>query len=344
MDDWGVGVALYFNTMKFMAIALLVAGFVSIPNILFYLNEYEGERNLDISSAGKSKIFTLPVSAVCDEFTWAKCENSTFCNVERMEKNGIEFITDGTDTYVKQTGCEKPGIEQGIVNLVALSCVLLITLVLNLYQSKKQILFDEQRLTASDYSIIIANPPKDAYDPDEWEAFFSKYDEKGIALVTVLLDNQELLRKLVYRRTLIKDMQNWFPDIDITNESELNKAIFNQQYTLYCLQSILYKVVRPFVKPFSMLLYPYEIKAKLLEVNEDIKVLTEKEYSVTDVIVTFETEAGQRLALDSLKAGRLEIRKGKSTSRNENELFRGEYVLDCSEPAEPNSINVSSMR
>lgn len=339
-----MGVALYFNTMKFMAIALLVAGFVSVPNLLFYLNEYEGERNLDISSASKSKIFTLPVSAVCDEFTWAKCENSTFCDTERMQKNGIEFITDGTDTYVKQTGCEKPGIEQGIVNLVALSCVLLITLVLNLYQSKKQILFDEQRLTASDYSIIVANPPPDAHDPDEWEAFFSKYDEKGIALVTVLLDNQELLKKLVYRRTLMKDLQNWFPDIDITNESELNKAIFNQQYTLYCLQSILYKVVRPFVKPFSMLLYPNEIKAKLLEVNEDIKVLTEKEYSVTDVIVTFETEAGQRLALDSLKAGRLEIRKGKSTSRNENELFRGEYVLDCSEPAEPNSINVSSMR
>jgi hypothetical protein len=43
MSDFGIGVGLYFNTLKLLTIITFVAGLISIPNMMFFASEaYEG--------------------------------------------------------------------------------------------------------------------------------------------------------------------------------------------------------------------------------------------------------------------------------------------------------------
>jgi hypothetical protein len=55
------------------------------------------------------------------------------------------------------------------------------------YLSKLEVRFDEDNTSAPDYTLIVKNPPADAYDPDEWRDFFEKYASKQGASHTVIL-------------------------------------------------------------------------------------------------------------------------------------------------------------
>lgn len=344
MNDFGIGVALYFNTMIVMAFALIVAGFMSLPNMIYYASdEYNGEQLSFLQKSNSSRFFTVPLSANCENFVWAECE-SEYCDIDRLEEKNMEFMTNNDESIilVKKNNCnggDGPPFQQGMINFGALLTVMLITYLFNVYQSKKQVVFDEDKVTASDYSIIVRNPPTDAYDPDEWEAFFSKYDSKGIAVVTVLLNNAPLLKQIMFRRTLRKNLQNWFPGTNLDNEEELQDKLDSHQYQPGgCVAKVVQCAIRPIVKPLNMLLHPAEIVEKLKAVETQINELKEVKYEVSDVIVTFETEDGQRLALETLSTGRINIRYNRIASKKPEELFRGNHVLDCGEPEEPSAI------
>ena len=77
---------------------------------------------------------------------------------------------------------------------------------------------------------------------------------------------------------------------------------------------------------------------RLKENEEAIRELSEKEYEVTDVFITFETEAAQRQALSSLSVGKLAIMNQDQNALSENLKFRGKILLEVSEPAEPSSV------
>jgi hypothetical protein len=347
LNDWGIGVALYFNTMKVMTVALLLAGMLSIPNMLYFMSStYSGvDRELQVPSilgmgSSASRFFTVPVSAVCNSFSWAECE-SGYCNEDKLVKEKIPFLksSDGATILVQENECDDLTLDVGMINFAAIILLVVITFLFSLYQAKKQVIYDENKVTASDYSIRVKNPPKDAIDPDEWEAFFNKYDSKGVAVVTILLNNSPLLRALLTRRTLRKNLSNLFYDIDINNQEEVEKKLATYQFQPNgCLDRILYCFVRPFVKCFNMLLTPTEIMEKLKQNEILIKELQEKEYEVTDVLVTFETEDGQRLALETLKTGQIDVRTQRRGNRIEANLFRGQYILDCEEPPEPSAF------
>ena len=343
MNDFGIGVALYFNTMLVMGVALLVGGLMHLPNILYYLSaEYDGrDQTISIDLKASSKFLTIPASAVCNNFVWAQCESKEFCNLKKLKDMGVDYLYNSVDdiTLVKKNNCNEFTFQQGMVNFVAVMTALLIIVLFNIYQSKKEIIYDEDKVTASDYSVVVKNPPKDAFDPDEWEEFFSKYDIKGIAVVTVLLNNGPLLRQIMTRRTLRKDLMIWFPSTDIDNEQLLQNKLASQQWKpTGCVERFIQFAIRPLVKPFGMLLHAPEIVKRLQDVDKRIIDLQTVEYEVTDVIVTFETEDGQRLALETLKCGQMDIRSQRIGSRKEEELFRGKHILDCEQPDEPSAI------
>lgn len=64
------------------------------------------------------------------------------------------------------------------------------------YQNKIEVRLDEGKTTASDYTILVSNPPGDAVDPEEWKEFFNKVLEKvdgkqqqKVTLCTIALGN-----------------------------------------------------------------------------------------------------------------------------------------------------------
>lgn len=43
MGDFGIGIGLYFNTLKFLSILFLVVGLINVPNMIYYASDaYEG--------------------------------------------------------------------------------------------------------------------------------------------------------------------------------------------------------------------------------------------------------------------------------------------------------------
>ena len=92
-----------------------------------------------------------------------------------------------------------------------------------------------------------------------------------------------------------------------------------------------------FLKPFNRGLNAEVCLRKIDEKTQEIMKLQEEEYRVTDVIVTFETEDGQRRALTELSSGR-KIVKDQMVYDHDGKLFRGEIILDVIEPREPSSI------
>ncbi len=228
---------------------------------------------------------------------------------------------------------------------------------------KKQIISDENLITASDYSVWVNNPPTDAYDAEVWREFFEQYDEekKGIASVTVLVDNKLLLKPLCIQRLLLKELQKWLPQYKIDPEKlsfeadnksdqdeaekakeSLKKECEKREEELnaepFSIPRLIWRTARPFAKPFKRLLSPVEVFEKLEEFSKIIYDMKHnKEYEVTDVIVTFHTEKAQRKALEALKKGWFDIKFNRTSNSPKEDIFQGK-VLQVEEPAEPSAI------
>jgi hypothetical protein len=64
--EWGIGVDQYFVTLRLMAVVLLIAGLIHLPNLVFY-------RSSEYCSASKSDIsWSLQGSAVCTSYEWVR--------------------------------------------------------------------------------------------------------------------------------------------------------------------------------------------------------------------------------------------------------------------------------
>lgn len=62
--EWGIGVDQYFVTLRIMAVILLIAGLIHLPNLMFY-------RSTDYCPASKGDIsVSLQGSAVCTNYEW----------------------------------------------------------------------------------------------------------------------------------------------------------------------------------------------------------------------------------------------------------------------------------
>jgi hypothetical protein len=88
-------------------------------------------------------------------------------------------------------------------------CIVLVGLfILNRYLMMMEAIYQADEQSAENYTVVIKNPPDDATDPDEWRNFFMK--NLGVAhvvVVTVAVDNDHLVKKLVERRENMKMME-----------------------------------------------------------------------------------------------------------------------------------------
>ena len=62
------------------------------------------------------------------------------------------------------------------------------------------------------------------------------------------------------------------------------------------------------------MLPPEDLLRKIKTLTKEIKELQEKEYSASKVFVTFETEEGQRTALDALKVGLIDLNMNRRSA------------------------------
>lgn len=185
LADWGIGVSMYFSTLVAMCCIFILVGCLNIANILYYSSiEY------DPLTTKWELLNILRFSAVCMDREWVVCEgcsdqkrywNSIFAN----EYYGTAIDSQGEEvTLINRTTCDMAQFDQGMWNFGTLLLLIVCITAFMWYLSKLEVRFDEDNTSAPDYTLIVKNPPADAYDAEEWRDFFEKYASKQGASFT----------------------------------------------------------------------------------------------------------------------------------------------------------------
>lgn len=327
MGDFGIGIGLYFSSLRAIAFITFVAGCINIPNILYFAGE-------DYSANQPGVSTLLKGSAICTEQVWVPCPT---CDVEdfgqaRDRIAGAATVTpDGelqTLVFAKKNTCDGATMMVGICNMASLGFILLAIVILSIYQRRKQIEFDEQEQTAQDYSIEISNPPGDATEPEEWKEFFETRFGGHLTCCTVAIDNDLLVKALAERREVLFHIEEQLKEGASLNTLTLSELAAKIEHG------------RTFLGKFKSRMSPGipELVGRLTVLNTRIQGLVQQEYRATRVFCTFETEGAQRHVLQKMSVGSFAAYRNDTHQVNPNLLFRGEHVLLLREAEEPSTI------
>ena len=327
LGDFGIGVGLYFSSLRAVAFITLIAGCINLPNILYYASDEYSK-----SQPGVNVI--LKGSAICTEQEWVPCPT---CNIDNFHYSrsriaGTATITpDGelrTLVFALKNACDGATFRAGIMNMASLGFILLAFAALSLYQRRKQIAYDEQEQTTQDYSIEIFNPPSDATEPEEWKEFFESRFACHLTSCTVTIDNDLLIKALAKRREVLSDIEELIEDDVTLSTLTLSQRAAKIEHGRLCL-SRLQSALSPGVP---------ELVDRLTVLNTRIQGLVQQEYRATRVFCTFETEVAQRQVLSRMTVGAVTAMRNNTHAINPNLLFRGEHVLLVREAEEPSAI------
>jgi len=338
MADWGVGVALYFQNLRSFAVICFIAGLITLPNMIYYSSDDYGF-TFDTDLALDPKYSALQSSQVCNQQIWRACPTCeiTDWNIRpyAIDRFATATSKDNEDLkFILQNECDQ-GFQQGILMWVANIFVALAVAFVGFQQMRVEIKYDEAEQTASDYTVQVDNSPLDSHDPEEWKSYFetnftSDDDAEGVSVtaVTIALDNQVLIDKLIKRRNLLHKLKKMMIDMEKFDENDLDSVV------AACPPIAGWKKLILRVKDAQT------IKDEICTLLEEIKTMQGETHDVSHVFVTFETEADQRVVLSALAVPKSALFFNRLTvhSNNPNYLFRGNIVLGVSEPFEPSTI------
>lgn len=322
LGDFGLGIGLYFSTLRGLTILVLIAGIIHIPNFMYFMG--------DDYSNGQSDVRTLTRgSAICTNTDWVPCPT---CREEDFPGAfGVSFVRDQISniTFAKKNFCDGATLEQGMVNFAALIFIVFGSLLLTQYLQYMEVQFDEDEQTAQDYSIIINNPPADASDPEEWKEYFRVAFDAQVTACTIAVDNDILVRTLVERREKMRMLELAVEPgtkLDIVTLAGIAAAKERERSAIGSLLAGLSPGIP-------------EIFSRMAVLTAKVQGLAQQSYPVTNVFIVFEKEADQRRVLSELSVGQVNIDANRTSSvRNVKYLFRAERVLSVHEPEEPDSI------
>ena len=173
MGDFGLGIGLYFSTLRAITVLTLLAGLINIVNFQYF--------NSSVYSDGQAGLepVTLLGSAICTRQVWVPCPD---CNVTDWNNDEDKIATAETTnvfgqaetlTFALRNECEGATIQQGMVNYGTLMFILVGILVMNMYQKHMEIKYDEDEQTAQDYSVVITKSPARCQQSRRMESLFS---------------------------------------------------------------------------------------------------------------------------------------------------------------------------
>ncbi len=261
------------------------------------------------------------IQAMCTEYEFVPCVNCPFDADLRMEN--ITSV-DGASTlsFALKNTCGGATFSAGVVNLVTMLFIIIGLYYVSYFLGKKEVKYDEDELTAQDYSIIIKNPPGDARDPQEWKKFFEDKFAAHATCITVVVDNEHIVWKLIQRRALLVKMKGMIKPGESLEMETLKRLASEEAENRSCFQSAIAKLLGGVP----------EVYKKILAIDDKIREMIEKAGEegppVTKVFVTFEHEMSQRRVLQAMDTPFPEKRF----------CFRGEKFLKVQEPGEPSSV------
>lgn len=307
---FGMGIGLYFRMLLQLGALTFVLAAVSVPTIVYFASDDFAGPLLDRKVDNDTKL---------DMRVWG----SAVCTRHHTVDVGERAVVTNDCPLV---------VGQFHIDLIALGILSLYTLVVGLVQERTKSYIDAQEQTAADYAVVVKDPNRDAWSPDEWEAFFRQFGP--VKFVTVAVNNHPLLSALTHKRYMEEMLRMESPDRAVTDaalvtavDGPLPRTTFVgcgkrllQQFTLF--RDVDY---------WTRELY---YKRKRIEA-----LLRQESYPVWSVFVMFETEAAHRQCLESMQVGVLAtVTDAANASVPRSLRFRGSNVLQMEQASEPSSV------
>lgn len=156
-----------------------------------------------------------------------------------------------------------------------------------------------------------------------------------VTCVTVCRDNDVLVRTLAERREVLEAFTELLPPGTPLDENTLARVAAEYEANRTSMQTIMALTLHP----LGLALDIPALYAKLIVLQSKIRGLSQLDYHVTKVFVTFETERAQRSILSAMSVGKFAV-VSQNTSRLQAPqfLFGGKKVLEIYEAEEPSSI------
>jgi hypothetical protein len=156
-SEFGIGIGLYFYTLYYLTILMLVLGIVSLPVMVYFANDFSGQGKLE----GKFKL--LIGSAVCvakwygnNTFDATTINPSQACDLEYSLAGRLS--PDRTGLCVLKTEC-KIGMVQVWCGTLSFFITLGFLVWYGRFVKSQSVEIDEANQTASDYSGLGSSPP-----------------------------------------------------------------------------------------------------------------------------------------------------------------------------------------
>lgn len=336
LGDFGLGIGLYFSTLRAITVLTLLAGLLNIPNFIYYNSSDYTPGNSNFNSTSNATVAPLlQGSAICTDVSWVICSDCG--NVAPKIFDGSRKANGTLDpsqwlvneTFYLRNNCPSPSIQTSMINFGTLILIMVGTIVLNTYLERMEVAFDEDEQTAQDYSIVISNPPGDATDPAEWHNFFrDAFDGAHVTACTVAVDNDLLVRSLVERREKLRRIEMMLEPGTSLDTLTLAGIAAKQERERRFFGHLLARLSPGIPELFS----------RLTVLTAKVQGLAQQDYPATHVFVTFETEQDQRAVLSAYNLGSLDIARNNTALLDGKHLFRKNKVLAVSEPDEPNTV------
>ena len=226
LGDFGIGIGIYFDTTRRLAVIVFIAGLLSMYNLWYYagpdysdyqssVTDYASGSGDDSDGSPDYKYYLLLGSAICDTTFWAPCTTAE-CTESKWSDDGSgaedRFATDasGALKFALRNDCLGAEYEQGMTQFGIIVFLAVMLQIMSIQQSKTEVALDEDQQTAQDYSVVVDGCPPDAVDPDEWKDFFEDVSDGKVTVVTVAINNAELLDTLVQHKLMKQELK--YPD------------------------------------------------------------------------------------------------------------------------------------
>lgn len=165
-DEFGIGISLYFKTLKTLGVVILICALISLVAI---------EKN-------RASNPTSSVDGCSDDDCIQETPTFLLGSVYGAEREDLKVAYQGASD-------------------IAVCCILFIfSIVAAVVEEKSVVAADAGQQTTSDYTCVIRNPPSDVTDPTAYYDHFKKFGD--IVFVTVCLRNGELLQALSHKKVL----------------------------------------------------------------------------------------------------------------------------------------------
>jgi hypothetical protein len=310
----------YFETLRILAAILFVAYLLYLPTIWFYAStSYDPANNGDDNMTMNHWWYDAPLrgSLMCRHTVWVPCLD---CPIHAFPADRLATTANTTTEdedasssflFVLKNDCSPMRWAEGVNHLIVVVFCTISMIALGFYQKHLELRYDESVLTASDYSIIVTNPPEDAVDANEWKLYFERLllsigngDGRQVKYCTVALDNAELVAALVERRAGL--LQAVHHDVDDNN---VHGGAHDDRTAIQPVPEHIRTVAPEWAQRCDRIeakcrallqvqVVPEkdgdEQKKKKKQKDEPKKLLGQRRYGATKVFVTFDTEKSQR--------------------------------------------------